>query len=293
MNYYNEHDTNAVAWLRELIAQRDIPDGYVDSRSIEAVRPEDIIGYHQCHFFAGIGGWPHAINLAGWGGPLWTASLPCQPFSQAGRQRGAADERHLWPVFRALVAQCRPVCVVGEQVASKAGRAWFAAVRADLEALGYAVGAADLCAAGVGAPHIRQRLYWCAVRLGHAEREPAGWHPGAGFEAQGGARVRAVRDLVGAPSATAGWSDAHYHHCRDGKDRPIPAKSSLFPLADGLSPILVRGCGEGVSENQIDPDATTEGRVIRLRGYGNAIIPELAVVFLESIRNCNQVRGLT
>jgi hypothetical protein len=54
----------------------------------------------------------------------------------------------------------------------------------------------------------------------------------------------------------------------------------------------VRGCGEGIPENQIDPDATTEGRVMRLRGYGNAIVPELAAVFLESIRDCDSARSL-
>src|SRR5690606_40978082 len=58
--------------------------------------------------------------------------------------------------------QCRPPIIFGEQVASKDGRLWLTGVRSDLEALGYAVGAADLCAAGVGAPHIRQRLYWLA-----------------------------------------------------------------------------------------------------------------------------------
>ncbi|KKK66801.1 hypothetical protein LCGC14_2960470, partial [marine sediment metagenome] len=75
---------------------------------------------------------------------------------------GHADERHLWPAFYDLIAECRPPVVLGEQVASKDGREWLAGVRADLEALGYAVGAADLCAACVGAPHIRQRLWWVA-----------------------------------------------------------------------------------------------------------------------------------
>ena len=160
--YYNEFDPKAAAWLRELITGGHIPAGDVDIRSIVDVKPEDLYDYDQCHFFAGIGGWAYALQLAGWSGPVWTGSCPCQPFSVAGAQRGTADERHLWPQFARLIAKCRPPVVFGEQVASKAGREWLAGVRADLEGVGYAVGAADLCAAGVGAPHIRQRLFWVA-----------------------------------------------------------------------------------------------------------------------------------
>lgn len=162
--YYNEHDPFAANWLRELIKAGHIPAGYVDERSIEDVTPDEIKSYTQCHFFAGIGGWPYALRLAGWPDdrPAWTGSAPCQPFSAAGKGGGFADERHLWPAFLWLIGQQRPPVVFGEQVSSKAGRDWFAVVSADLEAHGYAVGAADLCAAGVGAPHIRQRLYFAA-----------------------------------------------------------------------------------------------------------------------------------
>lgn len=168
MNYYNEHDPQASAWIEELVASADLPPGLVDSRDVQAVGPGDLLHqYDQCHFFAGIGGWPHALDLAGWprDKPIWTASLPCQPWSDAGKQLGVDDERHLWPAFRDLVAHYRPQYLVGEQVASKAGRAWLADVQVDLEALGYRSGATDICAASIGAPHIRQRLFWCAYRV--------------------------------------------------------------------------------------------------------------------------------
>ena len=172
--YYNEFDPKAAAWLRELIRRGLIADGDVDERSITDVKADDLSGYGQCHFFAGIGGWSLALRLAGVpdAAPVWTGSCPCQPFSVAGKAGGVGDERHLWPAFHRLIAECRPSVVFGEQVASKDGRLWLAGVRADLERGGYAVGAANLCAAGVGAPHIRQRLYWVADcdRWGRGER---------------------------------------------------------------------------------------------------------------------------
>jgi DNA (cytosine-5)-methyltransferase 1 len=163
--YYNEFDPKAAAWLRELIKQGHIADGVVDERSIEDVTPNELAGFTQCHFFAGIGVWSYALRRAGWSDdrPIWTGSCPCQPFSAAGKGAGFADERHLWPAFHHLIGQCRPDIVLGEQVASKDGLAWLDLVCADLEAAGYASGAVDFCAAGIGAPHIRQRLWWVGL----------------------------------------------------------------------------------------------------------------------------------
>lgn len=162
--YYNEFDPKAAAWLRELIKEGVIAPGDVDERSILQVTPSDLHGYTQCHFFAGVGGWSYALHLARITDhrPVWTASCPCQPLSSAGLRQGDADERHLWPAFFNLIAECGPAEVIGEQVASGDGREWLAGIRADLEGMGYACGAADLCSAGIGAPNIRQRIYWVA-----------------------------------------------------------------------------------------------------------------------------------
>ena len=164
MNYYNEFDPKAAVWLRALIDHKLIPDGHIDTRSISDVTPADLRGYAQCHFFAGIGGWPLALSMAGWPAdrPVWTGSCPCQPFSDAGKGAGEADPRHLWPTWFGLIRQCFPREILGEQVASKAALAWYDGVSADLEGAFYATGAFDLCSAGVGAPNIRQRLYWAA-----------------------------------------------------------------------------------------------------------------------------------
>jgi DNA (cytosine-5)-methyltransferase 1 len=170
--YYNEHDPKAAAWLRELIKQGHIAPGEVDERSVEDVIPDELLEFTQCHFFAGIGVWSHALRRAGWPDdrPVWTGSCPCQPFSAAGKRTGIDDERHLWPAWFHLISQCRPPTIFGEQVASKDGLGWLDLVQSDMEAARYAFGAFDLCAAGVGAPHIRQRLYFVAD-AGGAQRQ--------------------------------------------------------------------------------------------------------------------------
>lgn len=162
MNYYNEFDPKAAAWLRALIAEGLIPDGYVDERSIVDVRGSDLDGYTQCHFFAGIGGWAKALELASFPTtrPVWTGSCPCQPFSSASRGRGGRleSDRHLWPEWFRLIRECKPDCIFGEQVADALD--WLDTVADDLEAEGYTFRAADIPACAVGADHIRHRIYF-------------------------------------------------------------------------------------------------------------------------------------
>ena len=119
--YYNEIDPFAAQWLRELIKEGHIAPGVVDERSIEDVEPNDLDGFTQCHFFAGIGVWSKALRNAGWCDTrkVWTGSCPCQPFSAAGKGSGFDDERHLWPAWFHLISQHRPAIVFGEQVAKK------------------------------------------------------------------------------------------------------------------------------------------------------------------------------
>jgi DNA (cytosine-5)-methyltransferase 1 len=169
--YYNEIDSFAAQWLRNLIDKGLIAKGDVDERSIVDVSADDLQGYKQCHFFAGIGGWSHALRLAGWEDEkeIWTGSCPCQPFSVAGKGLGAADPRHLWPYFHRLIAAVRPPVVMGEQVAGAAGYGWLDGVRADLEREDYACRGVDIPACAVDAPHIRSRLYWIASHMADAE----------------------------------------------------------------------------------------------------------------------------
>lgn len=284
--YYNENDPFAAQWLRNLIAAGHIAPGVVDERSIEDVTPDDLRGFTQCHFFAGVGVWSLALRRAGWPDdkPVWTGSCPCQPFSAAGKGNGFADERHLWPAFFHLISECKPGVIFGEQVASKDGLGWLDLVQTDLETENYAVGAVDLCAAGFGAPHIRQRLFWvadtfggkrarswnkrqagrneysngrAAGRLDNSER--LGWRTGRNWNNAGndGQQLDAAVKNDTASPTNGYWRDADWLLCRDDKWRPV--ESGTFPLADGIA-----------------------GRVGKLRAYGNAIAAPVAEEFIRA-----------
>jgi DNA (cytosine-5)-methyltransferase 1 len=271
--YYNEIDAFSAAWLRELIKAGLIAPGDVDERSITDVNASELAGYSQCHFFAGIGGWAYALRLAGWPDdkPVWTGSCPCQPLSVAGQRKGHADQRHLWPTFYGLISERKPAVVFGEQVGGKDGREWFSAVRADLEAAGYACGASDLCAASVGAPHIRQRLYFVAQSDEHQRRQVgslAGWSDqGSGAEGleqrslHGGAGI--VADTQHAERRPFGAGDE-----RNGADAGRPeahgqlgACSEVHKLAQSNSSRLCDAGNLGDSD-----DAGPQGLIKRRDG---------------------------
>jgi len=315
--YFNDSEPYVAAWLRNLY-----PEATVDDRSILAVNPGDLPGHRRCHFFAGIGGWQYALELAGWpdAEPIWTASLPCQPFSAAGRAAGVCDERHLWPAFHRLVAECRPPVIVGEQVASKAGRAWLAGVRVDLEELGYAVGAADLSAASVGAPHIRQRLFWVGDAGCHgggraSERDDDGPERAAieragddaggvgdtarrGFGANGRASghtghadepgAGGVADADGRRRGAIGLEE---HTGQQGAYRRKPVGhgadgwlhwtgAEWLPCLDGKA----RRTQPGV---RLLVDGVP-GRTAQLRALGNAIVPQIAAEFVRAYREARR-----
>ena len=273
--YYNEIDPYAAEWLRNLIAAGHIAPGVVDTRSIEDVHPADLQDFTQCHFFAGIGVWSLALRRAGWPDdrPVWTGSCPCQPFSAAGRGAGFADERHLWPAFHNLIRQRRPAVVIGEQVASKDVEPWIDLVQDDLEGVGYRFGAIPFPSAGVGAPHIRDRLYWVAdaqlqQRSGRqraigAEHDAHRWQQGAAATAG----LRATRGLADANSGAGGQGRSDVRGRADGSDAQSRAGSGGGILLGGVAnPELQSGC----AEHELEPWRRTEGPayIAELGGHG-------------------------
>lgn len=253
--FYNENDPFAAQWLRNLIAAGHIAPGVVDERSIEDVTPDDLRGFTQCHFFAGVGVWSLALRRAGWPDdkPVWTGSCPCQPFSAAGKGNGFADERHLWPAFFHLISECKPGVIFGEQVASKDGLGWLDLVQTDLEATNYAVGAVDLCAAGFGAPHIRQRLFW----VGNANN-------------QGMEGMRGCESVI----LPEGREDAERHAVPPVMATHVWDGWQAVTGADKNSRMLPPDFGERTDD--------AAGRVGKLRAYGNAIVAPVAEEFIRA-----------
>ncbi|MCU2425784.1 DNA cytosine methyltransferase [Enterobacter hormaechei subsp. hoffmannii] len=311
--YYNEIDPFAAQWLRNLIAGGHIAPGEVDERSIEDVIPDDLRGFTQCHFFAGIGVWSHSLRLAGWPDdkPVWTGSCPCQPFSAAGKGDGFADERHLWPHFFHLISERRPKHVFGEQVAAGNANVWFDLVQSDLEGMGYAFGLVPFTSASIGAPHIRERAYWVAESISEQRQkllpglekgnsEEGGWPPAkpSGLCSAGGMGDTNLTRLegLGGDDSAAGWKgqtgsatppgvhmralevngfwrDADWLFCRDGKWRPV--EPGTFPLVDGAAARLGR-VESGVAR------VASSNRTGRLKGYGNAINAQAAAEFIRA-----------
>ncbi|MER5008425.1 DNA cytosine methyltransferase [Morganella morganii] len=259
--YYNENDPLAAQWLRNLIVAGHIAPGVVDERSIEDVTPDDLRGFTQCHFFAGVGVWSLALRRAGWPDDksVWTGSCPCQPFSAAGKGSGFADERHLWPAFFHLISECKPGIIFGEQVASKDGLGWLDLVQADLEAKGYSTAAIDLCAAGFGAPHIRQRLFWVADADNQRRK-----------------RLRRCESVI-LPERR---EDAERHAVPPAVATHVWYGWQAVIGADKNSRMLPPDFGEGTDD--------AAGRVGKLRAYGNAIVAPVAEEFIKTymeIRN--------
>lgn len=321
--YYNENDKRMCQWLSRLMANGLIPKGRIDGKSITEVTAAEVDGNETSHFFAGIGGWAEAMRIAEWpeDWPLWTGSCPCQPFSQAGKRKGQKDARHLWPEFYRLIRAARPPIVAGEQVPIAIAHGWIDDLCDDMEKEGYTTGAIVLGAHSVGAPHIRQRLFWVAYDESDRRQQKRPYSKGNSERiatqgqsrriADGGATSRLAytgsksrtarnkdsnraqptsnahrsgdwlghangtrsqerisKRLLSQPTTQANkskavelassWHDVEWIKCGDGKSRPV--KPGIQLLANGIPQ-----------------------RVAKLHGLGNAIVPQVAAVFLRAI----------
>lgn len=314
--YYNEIDPFAAQWLRNLIAGGHIAPGEVDERSIEDVTPDDLRGFTQCHFFAGIGVWSHSLRLAGWPDdkPVWTGSCPCQPFSAAGKGDGFADERHLWPHFFHLISERRPEHVFGEQVAAGNANTWFDLVQADLEGMGYAFGLVPFTSAGVGAPHIRERAYWVANSISQqreellpglvkgygeegcrASAELAGFCSISSMANSDSKRLQGERDngnqerregshirQAGLCSGTRGMQPLEVNGFWRDADWILCRDGKWRPVEPGTFPLVARfakSLGHGKSSLRAMAGRNRTGR---LKGYGNAINAQVAAEFIRA-----------
>lgn len=260
MHYYNEFNPKAAAALRQAILDGLIPNGEVDTRSITDVRPEQLEGYSQCHFFAGIGMWPFALRLAGWpeDRPVWTGSCPCQPFSRAGKKRAQADARHLFPTWENLIEKCRPTTIYGEQVEAAITNGWLDEVACGLESKGYAFGSAVLSSLAVQGFNKGERVFF----LGASEHH--GWD-----EAK----------------TSCGVNQAVYNG-KEGQDIPVKFARTSSPAMLSAGMLEWRKYPDGRAR-PIDPRICLLGdehptRVSEIHALGNALDPYLAAEFITA-----------
>lgn len=232
---------------------------------------------------------------------LICGGFPCQDVSSAGNRAGLAGSRSgLWREFARVVSEMRPEWVVVENVASGANL-WLDAVVRDLEELAYACLPLPLSAAGVGAPHLRRRVFVVA-RHADAQGEPAIAVDGEVAELRGDADVAdSQREFVRIePGRRSGQDRAGAREPRfDGEERDAADASSCGlatrrddPRADRRQ----RPCWAGSPDSSWGPpepvlrgvDDGLPRRMDRLRALGNAVVPQCAEVVGWVIRELSE-----
>ena len=214
---------------------------------------------------------------------LICGGFPCQPVSVAGPQKGADDDRWLWPHFARLLGVLRPRYVLLENVpgllTTNGGHA-FGAILADLAECGYDAEWDHLPAAGVGAPHLRYRVFLVAYLHGTSGTAPHADRDG----------VREQRERHGQQYPEPGASESGDVRQAVADAQELDQRATLADAADQSQSggSLYAGAGASLSEfarshqwweSEPDVGRVAHGvphRVDRLKALGNAVVPQVA-----------------
>ena len=241
---------------------------------------------------------------------LVTGGFPCQPFSIAGSRKGTNDNRHLWPEMFRIIKELKPRWIIGENVRniiSIQDGMVFENVCTDLEGEGYEVRAFNIPAAGIGAPHKRERI-WIVANSRRTLRERSKFQ---GENANESKQENADQFERSSSTSTNNVANTHTG-LRNREDKEICSRGdtvddgseiwasseSFRTLANTNSERQQEQCRpksiqeerneskrsssqEGHTGWEFEPDVGRvangiSGRVHRLRGLGNSIVPQIA-----------------
>lgn len=206
-----------------------------------------------------------------------SGGFPCQPFSNAGERKGTNDERHLWPEMLRVIREIQPEWVVGENVrgiVSWSDGLVFEQVCVDLEGQGYDIQPYILPASAVNAPHERYRVWFVAHSNRSIER---------------GVRRKSGKVASQKPVNSNGGQDATNSKCfrQQGSGRAVNAMCSTQDRKGQTDRIehefrwttepTIRGGNNGLSD-----------RVDRIKGLGNAIVPQVAYRIFDTINQYDE-----
>jgi len=227
--------------------------------------------------------WPDAaihddvrtIDADGYRGiDLVCGGFPCQPFSVAGKRRGADDDRDLWPEMLRVIEAVQSRWVIGENVRGFVNEPLgLQRSLSDLESIGYQAVPFVIPACAVSAPHRRDRVWIVA----HADR--AGQHTGQGGGQNCGNKARHDAGRSGADVADA-------ESRRVERDRAARQQKPQTPLSEKLSGRDSAGSGAGHWATEPDVGRVADGirnRAHRLKALGNAVVPQVVTQIGKAI----------
>lgn len=242
---------------------------------------------------------------------LLTGGFPCQPYSVAGKQKGAEDDRNLWPDMFRVIQEARPTWVIGENVANIVNFVEFENLLIDLESAGYEVQPLIIPAAGVDAPHRRDRVWILAYSINHTNRTDRGSQRKAG----GLQGINRQKRYAGLPCGTSedvvnatdkGLAEREtgkqFQPIQDVKRRSFDVsdnegkRSQRFregwkqkPKKDERQKIsMCNGGNRTIWQPEPDVCRVANGipnRVDRLKGLGNAIVPQVVYEIMRAIKH--------